>query len=947
MATERMSMERRLAASTDDTAQALLGVLRGTLEDLRGRGAGAMHVSLDSRLDRDLGLDSLARVELLARIEQTFGVQLADTVLQTAETPRDLLFALGTTARPSALPLARAVRKPALLPQDEGEPFEARTLPEAIAWHVERHSDVAQITLLGEAAPETITYGLLWQQASAVAGALQDKGLGSGQTVALMLPTSAEYFYAFLGVMLAGGVPVPMYPPARASQIEEHVRRHAGILANAGAQILIAAPEVTQLARLLQMHVPGLRTIETVGGLLAAKKEPVRGQLREDSIAMLQYTSGSTGQPKGVILTHANLLANIRAMGATVRISSSDLLVSWLPLYHDMGLIGAWMATMYYGCPLVLMSPLSFLTRPARWLWAIHEYRGTLAPAPNFAFELCVKRVKDEEIEGLDLSSWRLAINGAEAVMPATLERFQQRFGRYGLRTTVMTPVYGLAECAVGLAFPPLDRGPRIDCIDRDIFMSNGVASAVGADATNPLRFVSCGRPLVGHQVRAVDETGREVPERIEGRLEFKGPSATRGYFANPQATARVFRDGWLDTGDRGYFADGELFVTGRIKDIIIRAGRHVHPEELEEAVGDIQGIRKGCVAVFGNTDSTTGTERVVVLAETRESDASARDALRARVTQRVAELLGEPPDEVVLAEPHAVLKTSSGKIRRAASRELYESGGRGVQPRAVWWQVLRLAATALVPNLRRWYRRSGEILFGGYFWTLTVLVGAVTWLLAAVQPDPARVWAISHGAARLLIRAARIPCVIRGIDNLPQSEPCVVVCNHASYIDSLFMLAALPRPFSFVAKLELAPQFFAGTYLRRLGAEFVERFDVRAGVAAAEHLYTVARGGRSFVFYPEGTFSRAPGLMPFHLGAFMTAAEAGVKVVPVALRGTRSMMRDKQWLPRRVPVVVDIGAPIPPSHDGDAFTRAVRLSEAARDHIRARCGEPDTVAPP
>ena len=321
--------------------------------------------------------------------------------------------------------------------------------------------------------------------------------------------------------------------------------------------------------------------------------------------------------------------------------SSSDVFVSWLPLYHDMGLIGAWLGCLYFGAPLYVMSPLSFLARPESWLWAIHRYRATLSAAPNFAFELCLDKIDDADLQGLDLSSLRMVANGAEPVSVHTLRRFIDRFGRYGFREEAMAPVYGLAENAVGLAFPPLGRGPVIDRVDREALSRDGVAKPARPDDPKPLEFVACGRPLPGHEIRIVDEAGREVGERREGRLEFRGPSATSGYFRNEAKTKALFHEGWLDSGDRAYMANGDVFITGRIKDIIIRGGRHIYPQEVEEAVAEIPGVRKGGVAVFGVTDPRLGTEQLIVVAETRETDRKAREALRASAREVAADRFG------------------------------------------------------------------------------------------------------------------------------------------------------------------------------------------------------------------------------------------------------------------------------------------------------------------
>src|SRR2546425_3790075 len=680
----------------DAIIQTLLAVVQQLVIELHPHKHNALTVTLDSALERDLGFDSLGRMELLLRLERAFGVQLPEQVLATAEVLRDLVEAVHRVSIGTALRIPTAVETGVSAAVD-GIPAGATTLIEVLDWHARVHPQRRHITLYVEDEhAEEITYAGLHASAEAVAAGLQARGLQPGQTVALMLPTSRDFFSGFYGIVLAGGIPVPIYPPARLSQLEEHLRRQMRILSNAGVVMLLTVPEAKPLARLLSVQVEGLRRVVTVPELSADGGTAGRPLVQAHDIAFLQYTSGSTGNPKGVMLTHANLLANLQAMAQVVQITSTDVFVSWLPLYHDMGLIGAWLGSLYYAYPLVLMSSLAFLARPARWLWAIHTYRGTLSAGPNFAYELCVRRLEDRDLEGLDLSSWRVAFNGAEPVSAATLARFTARFSKYGFRPEAMAPVYGLAEAALGVAFPPVGRAPHIDHIKREPFMRSGRAVPAEAHDATALHFVSCGQPLPGYQIRVVDATGHEVSERQEGRLEFQGPSTTSGYFHNPEATGRLFHGAWLDSGDLAYMVGNTVYLTGRAKDIIIRAGRNIYPHELEEAIGDIAGLRRGCVAVFGSPDPVTGTERLVVLAETRQTDTDVLVQLRNQVEVTVTDLLGTPPDDVVLAPPGSVMKTSSGKLRRAASRERYEQGDLGKRPRAVWWQLTRLALASV-----------------------------------------------------------------------------------------------------------------------------------------------------------------------------------------------------------------------------------------------------------
>jgi acyl carrier protein len=929
----------------DSRAALLLHVVRETLSDLNRESAVATRAALDSAFDRDLGLDSLGRVELLLRVERAFGVVLPEDTLQRAETPRDLLAAL-QSARPApggtaAAPPLQARTEVAA--EAETEPGDATTLTDVLDWHIAAHGERTHIVHLSDSGEQDISYAALQAESKRIAAGLQAQGLEPGRTVAIMLPTCPEYFYTYLGILLAGGVPVPIYPPARASQIEEHVRRHAGILGNAEAALLITVPEAMSVARLLKAGVPELRHVVTPDQLAGTSALPVPVPIRPEHIAFIQYTSGSTGNPKGVVLTHANLLANIRTMARVLRADSRDVFVSWLPLYHDMGLIGAWLGSLYAGCKLVIMSPLAFLARPERWLRAIHRFRGTLSAGPNFAYELCLQRISDSQLEGIDLSSWRCAFNGAEAVSPDTVVRFSERFARYGFAPTAMAPVYGLAECSVGLLLPPLGRVAPIDTIEREIFVQHGRAVPAAPGDPNPLRFVGCGRPIPGHEVRIVDDTGLEVGERMEGRLEFRGPSATSGYYRNPAETARLIHGGWLDSGDRAYLAEGDIYITGRVKDIIIRGGRNIYPEEIESHVGGLPGVRKGCVAVFGAPDPGSGTERLIVMAETREKDSEARLLLRSTIVREVTALLGEPPDEVVLVAPHVVLKTSSGKIRRSASRELFETGRLQAPAASVTGQFVRLALHSLLPQARRLARLGGTLAYAAYAYLVFALVAPVTWLLVVATPREERAWAIAHHAGRLFFRLCAIPIVVRGRDNLPRGRPGVLVANHASYVDGLVLCAALPEPHRFVAKRELEAYFISRVFLKRLGTQFVERFDTQQSVEDANRLRELAAHAPPLAFFPEGTFTRAAGLMPFRLGAFVAAAQAQVPVIPVAIRGTRSILRGGQWLPRRHPLLVTIGAALSPAGaEDDLFSAAVALRDASRLHILRECAEPD-----
>jgi acyl carrier protein len=930
------------------TEDSLLQLIRRLIVEVHPQRPADAAISLDSRFDKDLGLDSLARVELIARVEKHFQLALPEQTFSEAESPRDLLRALAVLGAPRARAPESAAR-PVQRGAPSAVPEAAETLIEVLDWHAGQHPDRPHIELYRDEGPgDVIHYRQLRGSALKLAAGLQALGLRAGEPVSIMLPSGADYFYSFFGILMAGGIPVPVYPPARPAQLEDHLRRHARILDNCRAPVLITVPEARRVARLLRAQTPSLRHIVGVAELMDSAGTPDLPRVKLGDTAFIQYTSGSTGEPKGVVLSHANLLANIRAMGQAVRASAEDVFVSWLPLYHDMGLIGAWLGSLYYATRFVVMPPLHFLARPGRWLRAIHRCRGTLSAAPNFGYEYCLRRVDAEDLQGLDLSCWRAAFNGAEAVSPDTLAQFAARFADCGFHAEALMPVYGLAESSVGLTFPPLNRGPRIDRIVRDTFMQSGQARPAEQENHNALRFVSSGAPLPGHQVRVVDPAGHELPERREGRLEFRGPSSTSGYYRNPEKTRALFRDSWLDSGDLAYIAAGELYITGRNKDIIIRAGRNIYPDELELAVGQLTGVRTGRVAVFGTLDSRTSTERLVVLAETRSTDRAERERLRSRINSLSTDLVGAPPDDVVLAPPGTVLKTSSGKIRRAASRERFERGDIGTRGHSVPRQLARLAMAGLRPQLRRYARYAPAVLWAGYAWSVYALLTPVVWLGVSLLPALAQRWALAGGCVRALARATGTPVRISGLEHLPVAgQACVLVANHASYLDSYALVAGVPGPFRFVAKQELAERFLVRLPLRRIHTEFVERFEAGQGIRDTRHLAEALQAGHSLLFFAEGTFTRVPGLRPFHLGAFVVAAQTGTPVIPIGIRGTRSILRAGSWFPQRGSVSMDIGPPLRASGPGhsaaaDTWRAAIDLRNRARAFILRHCGEPD-----
>ena len=938
-----------LGAASDRASRerTLLAIVAELVKELRPRSKRPVDISVSSRLERDLGIDSLGRTELMLRIQRAFHARLPIEVLSEAETIGDILEAL---EQAPAIPGFVAVALPAAPPLPLVQaPVEARTLTEVLAWHVARHPDRLHLTVLQDESRTlgTLTYAELADGARKVAARLLAADILPQDRVALMLPTGADFFIAFFGVLYAGAVPVPIYPPMQLAKIEEFMRRQAGILRNAGARILVTVPEGLRFASLLKRQVLCIEAVESVQSLSSTQAEfqPLVAD-NSAATALIQYTSGSTGDPKGVVLSHANILANIRALGEAIEASSTEVFVSWLPLYHDMGLIGAWLGSLYFAASFYVMSPASFLARPASWLWAMHRFRATISAAPNFAFEMCAAKIDDADLRGLDLSALKLLANGAEPVSVSTLRGFTEQFERYGFRPEAMAPVYGLAENAVAVTLPPLGRKPIIDRVSRDA-LSNGKAKPARPEDENAIEFAACGHPLPDTEIRIVDDWGREAADRTEGRLEFRSPSATSGYFRNEEKTRALFHDGWLDTGDRAYIANADLFVTGRTKDIIIRAGQHIYPHEVEEALGEIAGIQRGGVAVFGIADAASGTERMIVVAETRETVTAVREQLRASAQQAAAEIVGAPAEDIVLVAPGTVPKTSSGKLRRAAAKELYAAGLLQAAQPPLRRQLLRLWLAGVGPQLSRLRRTLSDRLYAAWWWTVMGTCFALGWPAVMLLPRRQWRWKALHWLARATLFAMGVPLTVNGLARIPRDR-AIVMLNHASYMDGLVVVAVLPHAPTFVAKQELAGQFFAGNVLRRLGALFVERYDLGGSLADTEAATNVAREGRLLVIFPEGTFTRRPGLLEFHLAPFKIACDANLPVIPGVIRGTRSMLRSDQWFPRRGAASVDIAEPITPT--GSNFASVLKLREEVRASILARCGEPDLgelVKPP
>ncbi len=523
--------------------------------------------------------------------------------------------------------------------------------------------------------PQRVSWAEIHEDAKAMAASFQARGIGPDHQIAILGPTSRALVTAIQATWLSGAAVVVLPLPMRLGSLDQFVDATRLRIKNARASLVVVDPD---LAAFIDSQ-PGDPPMVSLADLQPGKPwypgaaAWVPPEIGTDSLAILQFTSGSTADPKGVMLPHGTLCNNLDAIAIGCQIDTeAEVCVSWLPLYHDMGLIGLFTAPMSLGLELVLAAPQDFVAAPGRWMQWMSDYRGTASAAPNFAYALSARALG--RMEGLDLSAWKVGLNGAEPVDPATVEAFVAAATPHGMNPGAVFCAFGMAEACLAVAFPPVGRGMLTDCVDRDVLESNRFASVVDPDHPNARRFAKLGTAVTGLELRIVDPSdGQVMTEREVGELQIRGSSITSGYFDRPDATAETFDGEWLKTGDLAYMVDGELVVCGRIKDMIIVGGRNVFPEDVERAVGVISSVRTGNVIAFGVLEhQRSGREGLVVVAETRPD--AELDVLRVEVSRTVRESIGFAPAEVILVQAGTLPKTSSGKLQRSLCRSLYEA---------------------------------------------------------------------------------------------------------------------------------------------------------------------------------------------------------------------------------------------------------------------------------
>lgn len=589
------------------------------------------------------------------------------------------------------------------------------TLDQRVRLRAARDGGRPFVTFLadGDRDARVLTFGQLEERALAVAGVLARRGLVPGDRVLIMLPTGLEFIEAFFGIALAGMVAVPVYPPARLTRLEHYLRTLASIAETSQCRAAVLDARLVPLVG-KHLRVPPERLLTDAE--LRAAREPGRAYpVSPTSPAFLQFTSGTTSQPRGVLLLHRQVQAQLRAYCEALRVGHGEVVVSWLPLYHDLGLVGVVLASLQKGAHLVLLSPTDFLRDPMCWLRAISRHGGVHTAAPNFAFDLTARKCAPERLraEGIDLSSLDNVGMGGEPVSWATVERFRAHFAPFGFRGEVLNPCYGLAENTLVATGHRRGEALRTATVSQEGLQRNEVRPP--ADEADRATIVGNGRPFPGMSLRVAGEDGQDLGERAVGELWVRSPSLAAGYFGDRGATDAAFveRDGerWLRTGDLGFVSDGDAFICGRRKDLMIVRGRNYHPQDLEQEASRVDGVRVGNVVAFSVEREGAG-EAAVIVAEVDPKASRPADEVRRGVIEAVSAALQLSLADVLLLPTGSIPKTSSGKLQRGLVKEAYLRGDLSAfaPPGRLSTGALKvkLAWGALAQRLRRRPRSAG-----------------------------------------------------------------------------------------------------------------------------------------------------------------------------------------------------------------------------------------------
>jgi fatty-acyl-CoA synthase len=547
------------------------------------------------------------------------------------------------------------------------------TLNQQIRWLAQERAEATAIVLIEGERHTRICYRDFFEQAAHYASALEAAGVRRGDIVVLILQHGEAVLHAFWGAMLAGAVPSIFSFLSDKLDPARYFNSVREMIAHAEARTVIT---YTEIEAALRPHLEALGHAVTVLDVDHLKPSEQRdivswNEPDADDTAFLQHSSGSTGLQKGVMLSHKAVINQIASYSEAIQLSSEDVVVSWLPLYHDMGLIAGFITPIMQGVPLVLMSPFQWVRDPKLLLKAIQQYGGTLCWLPNFAYNLMTLQIRERDLEGLDLSSLRAVINCSEPVYAASHDMFLERYRKYGLRAEALAVCYAMAENTFAVTQSAVGEAPKLDTIDKRV-LAEAHQAVPAAEGTASVTLVSCGRPISNCEVRVVDGQRMSIAEREVGEIAIRSDSMLAGYYRRPDATAEALADGWYYTGDLGYLADGELYITGRKKDLMIVGGKNVYPQDIEMLLNDIPGVHAGRAVAFGVFNERLATEDIAVVAEVDTDDEAARSEIEQAIRGRVAQSTDVTARYVHLVEAKWLVKTSSGKVARQANREKF-----------------------------------------------------------------------------------------------------------------------------------------------------------------------------------------------------------------------------------------------------------------------------------
>ena len=548
-----------------------------------------------------------------------------------------------------------------------------RTIPEALDYAAQGETGYNFFDLRG-GVKRALPYREVREKAVALANKLAAH-FERGDRIAIVAETSPEFVITFFACQYAGLTPAPMPMPVNLGGKDGYINQIAQMITGAKAAAAIGPASLLEFLEEASASSAETKILDFEAAQNLSESDNVATPFGPDERCYIQYSSGSTSAPKGVIGTQASVNANLTAINEHgMKLDGNDRASSWLPLYHDMGLIGFLLAPMAAQTSVDFLATSDFVRRPLLWLRIMTEQKATITYSPSFGYDLAAKRSARAEQGSINLENLRVAGIGGDMVRPEALEAFSDAFAEYGFDRRAFAPSYGMAEATLAISFPELGDDVKVDEVDMRHYTRSGIAQPASAVTSPEHRrgFVLCGKPLPDHDIQVRDENGDAVGERRVGRIFIKGPSLTPGYFSNPKATADMYCGEWLDTGDMGYFLDGQIVITGRAKDLIIINGRNIWPQDIEWAVEKVEGVRGGGVAAF-SVDDGKG-ERIVVVAERRGMDDDALVALRREIATVIQNAAGAPAD-VVLARPHSMVMTSSGKLSRAKVKQKFLDG--------------------------------------------------------------------------------------------------------------------------------------------------------------------------------------------------------------------------------------------------------------------------------